>query len=230
MLALQSQQRTALALLGYKLWLPRAELAALRNAAPSIPTPPPDTTVLAAAVPAPTPIPQPVALQPAAPQAIPAEPLILPLPDLAAQLHWGRDYLWLSGDDLSCNWLLPPPWAEAGQPTLFASEEERRLLLALFAATGSREAHNTFTALFTLARSQPLPLPQATATPPADLATKPLLICSDTLCAQWCTEPAVFGTPSVNAYNFQHPHTILADPSRKDGWWRQWIQIKRNLF
>ena len=218
MLTLRPQQRTALTLLGYKLWLPRTELAALRDAAPPAPTPLPTNAALLA-----TP-------RSAAPEPIPAQALILPLPDLAAQLHWGGDYLWLSGDDLSCNWLLPPPWAEAGHPTLFATEDERRLLLALFAATGSREAYSTFTALFALARNHPLPLPQNTAAAPADLAIKPLLICGDTLSAQLNADPAAFGTLPANAYNFLHPHTVLADPSRKDDWWRQWIHIKRNLF
>ena len=157
MITLRPNQQTALALLGYKLWLPRAELAALRDATPSAPTPLPTNAAL------PTP-------RSAAPEPISVQALILPLPDLAAQLHWGRDYLWLSGDDLSCNWLLPPPWAEAGRPTLFATEDERRLLLALFAATGSREAYSAFTALFALVRSYPLPLPQNTAATPADLA------------------------------------------------------------
>ena len=218
MLTLRPQQRTALTLLGYRLWLPRAELATLRDAAPSAPTPLPTNATLSPP------------LRSAAPEPIPAQVLTLPLPDLAAQLHWGRDYLWLSGDDLSCNWLLPAPWAEAGRPTLFATEDERRLLLALFAATGSREAYSTFTALFTLARSHPLPLPLNTAAAPADLAIKPLLICGDTLSAQLNADPAAFGTLPANAYNFLHPHTVLADPSRKDGWWRQWIHIKRNLF
>ena len=35
MIALRPQQQTALALLGYKLWLPRAELAALRATPPA---------------------------------------------------------------------------------------------------------------------------------------------------------------------------------------------------
>ena len=218
MLSLRPQQRTALTLLGYKLWLPRAELAALRNTAPSAPTPPPANAAL------------PATPRSAAPKPIPGQALTLPLPDLAAQLHWGRDYLWLSGDDLSCNWLLPPPWAEAGCPTLFATEDERRLLLALFAATGSQEAYSTFTALFALARSHPLPLPLNTAAAPADLAIKPLLICGDHLSAQLNADPTAFGTLPANAYNFLHPHTVLADPSRKDDWWRQWIHIKRNLF
>ena len=218
MLTLRPQQRTALTLLGYRLWLPRAELATLRDAAPSAPTPLPTNATLSPP------------LRSAAPEPIPAQVLTLPLPDLAAQLHWGRDYLWLSGDDLSCNWLLPAPWAEAGRPTLFATEDERRLLLALFAATGSREAYSAFTALFALVHSYPLPLPQNTATAPADLAIKPLLICGDFLSAQLNADPAAFGTLPANAYNFLHPHTVLADPSRKDGWWRQWIHIKRNLF
>ncbi len=218
MLTLRPQQRTALTLLGYKLWLPRAELAALRDAAPSTPTPLPTNAAL------------PATPRSAAPEPIPAQALTLPLPDLAAQLHWGRDYLWLSGDDLSCNWLLPPPWAVAGRPTLFATEDERRLLLALFAATGSREAYSAFTALFALVRSYPLPLPQNTAAAPADLAIKPLLICGDTLSAQLNAAPTGIGTLPANAYNFLHPHTVLANPSRKDDWWRQWIHIKRNLF
>lgn len=218
MLALRPQQRTALTLLGYKLWLPRAELATLHDAAPSTPTSLPVNEAL------------PLTPQSTAPEPISVQTLILPLPDLAAQLHWGRDYLWLSGDDLSCNWLLPPPWAEAGRPTLFATEDERRLLLALFAATGSREAYSAFTALFALVRSYPLPLPQNTAATPADLAIKPLLICGDTLSAQLNADPTAFGTLPANAYNFLHPHTVLADPSRKDDWWRQWIHIKRNLF
>ena len=218
MLALRPQQRTVLTLLGYKLWLPRAELAALHDAAPSTPTSLPVTAAV------------PLTPQSTAPEPISVQTLILPLPDLAAQLHWGRDYLWLSGDDLSCNWLLPPPWAEAGRPTLFATEDERRLLLALFAATGSREAYSAFTALFALVRSYPLPLPQNTAATPADLAIKPLLICGDHLSAQLNADPTAFGTLPANAYNFLHPHTVLADPSRKDDWWRQWIHIKRNLF
>lgn len=218
MLALRPQQRTVLTLLGYKLWLPRAELAALHDAAPSTPTSLPVNAAL------------PLTPQSTAPEPISVQTLILPLPDLAAQLHWGRDYLWLIGDDLSCNWLLPPPWAEAGRPTLFATEDERRLLLALFAATGSREAYSAFTALFALVRSYPLPLPQNTAATPADLAIKPLLICGDHLSAQLNADPTAFGTLPANAYNFLHPHTVLADPSRKDDWWRQWIHIKRNLF
>ena len=56
------------------------------------------------------------------------------------------------------------------------------------------------------------------------------LICGDTLSVQLNADPAAFGTLPANAYNFLHPHTVLADPSRKDDWWRQWIHIKRNLF
>lgn len=218
MLTLRPQQRTTLALLGYKLWLPRAELAALRAVPHTLSAPPAPTVSL--------PETTPVLTAPV----VTTSPTILLLPDLAAQLHWGCSHLWLSGDGLSCNWLLPPPWAEAGQPILFATEDERRLLLTLFEATGSREAHSTFTALFTLASNQTLPLPQTTATVPADLATKPLLICGTTLYEYLLATPAAFGTPPANTYNFLHPHTILADPSRKDTWWRQWIDIKRNLF
>ena len=216
MLALRPQQRTALTLLGYKLWLPRAELAALR----AQPAAAPPTPIAA------PPVAAPVAIAPTPA----AAPLILPLPGLAARLHWGRDCLWLSGDDLSSNWLLPPPWAEAGRPVIFATEDERRLLLALFTAIDCREAHHTFTALFTLARSQPLPLPQTTATSPADLAEKPLLICGDTLYAQWRADPAAFGSLPAKAYNFLHPYTVLTEASRKETWWRQWTDIRRNLF
>ena len=128
MIALRPHQQTALALLGYKLWLPRAELAALR-AAPPAPVATPET-------PAPT-------IPTTAPAAVARDATILPLPGITASVHLARDYTLLSGEALRCHWLLPPLWSEAGRLMPFASDAERRLLLALFHAIDCDEALQT---------------------------------------------------------------------------------------
>ena len=140
MIALRPQQQTALALLGYKLWLPRAELAALRA---TLPAPSADREKTAPAVASLT-----ATTAPATNDAT-----ILPLPGIHASVHLARDYTLLSGEALRCHWLMPPLWSEAGRLMPFASENERRLLLALFHAIDCDEALR----LFTAPRRQPRP-------------------------------------------------------------------------
>ena len=211
MIALRPHQQTALALLGYKLWLPRAELAALR-AAPPAPVATPET-------PAPT-------IPTTAPAAVARDATILPLPGITASVHLARDYTLLSGEALCCHWLLPPLWSEAGRLMLFASDAERRLLLALFRATDSAEALQLFTALFDLAHAAPLPVPAANPAPPADLDAKPLITCGEAL----QTAGSAFGKTTLKVYNFLHPYTVLSDMTQKNTLWRQWEEIKRSLF
>ena len=213
MIALRPHQQTALALLGYKLWLPRAELAALRAAPPVPPAPvaPPET--------------------PTAPAVVVAAPATdatttLPLPGIAASVHLARDYTLLTGEALRCHWLLPPLWSEAGRLMPFASDAERRLLLALFRATDSAEALQLFTALFDLAYAAPLPVPAANPAPPADLDAKPLITCGEAL----QTAGSAFGKTTLKVYNFLHPYTVLSDMTQKNTLWRQWEEIKRSLF
>ena len=206
MITLRPNQQTALALLGYKLWLPRAELAALRAAPPAAPATTTAPVATAAPVPATT-------------------ATTLPLSGIAASVHLTRDYTLLSGDALRCNWLLPPLWCENGRLMPFASEGERRLLLALFRATDSDEALQLFTALFDLARSQPLPVPNEAA-PPENLAAKPLITCGEAL----QTAGSAFGKTTLKVYNFLHPYTVLSDMTQKNTLWRQWEEIKRSLF
>ena len=128
MIALQPQQQTALALLGYKLWLPRAELAALRATLPA-PSAEREKTAPAA-----------VASLTATTAPATNDATILPLPGIHASAHLARDYTLLTGEALRCHWLLPPLWSEAGRLMPFASENERRLLLALFHAIDCDEA------------------------------------------------------------------------------------------
>lgn len=206
MITLRPNQQTALALLGYKLWLPRAELAALRAA----PSAAPATTTAPVATAAPVPA---------------ATATTLPLPGIAASVHLTRDYTLLSGEALRCNWLLPPLWSENGRLMPFASEGERRLLLALFRATDSDEALQLFTALFDLARSQPLPVPNEAA-PPENLAAKPLITCGEAL----RDAGSAIGKAPPKAYNFLHPYLAHNDPGQKNTLWRQWVDIKRSLF
>ena len=160
MIALRPQQQTALALLGYKLWLPRAELAALRA---TLPAPSADREKTAPAV----------ASLAATTAPVTNDATILPLPGIHASVHLARDYTLLSGEALRCHWLMPPLWSEAGRLMPFASENERRLLLALFHAIDCDEALRLFTAWFDLARAAPLPVPAANPAPPADLDAKP---------------------------------------------------------
>ena len=217
MIALRPNQQTALALLGYKLWLPRAELAALRAAPPAVPatTPEAPAAIIATTTPAAT----------AASNAT-----ILPLPGIDAHVHIARDYLFLSGEALRCNWLLPPLWSEGGRLMPFASEGERRLLLALFRASDSDEALQLFSALFALAHAAPLPIPTADSASPADIDAKPLLVCGEALHAALVQENSTFGKAEAKAYNFLHPYLAYNDPSQKNTLWRQWVEIKRNLF
>lgn len=212
MIALRPQQQTALALLGYKLWLPRAELAALRA---TLPAPSADREKTAPAVASLT-----ATTAPATNDAT-----ILPLPGIHASVHLARDYTLLSGEALRCNWLLPPLWCENGRLMPFASEGERRLLLALFRATDSDEALQLFTALFDLARSQPLPVPNEAA-PPENLAAKPLITCGEAL----RDAGSAIGKAPPKAYNFLHPYLAHNDPGQKNTLWRQWVDIKRSLF
>ena len=208
MITLRPNQQTALALLGYKLWLPRAELAALRAAPPAAPA---TTTVPVAANPVP---------------AAATTATTLPLPGIAASVHLTRDYTLLSGEALRCNWLMPPLWSEAGRLMPFASENERRLLLALFHAIDCDEALRLFTAWFDLARAAPLPVPAANPAPPADLDAKPLITCGEAL----QTAGSAFGKTTLKVYNFLHPYTALSDMTQKNTLWRQWEEIKRSLF
>jgi membrane protein len=207
-ITLRPNQQTALALLGYKLWLPRAELAALRAAPPAAPA---TTTVPVAANPVP---------------AAATTATTLPLPGIAASVHLTRDYTLLSGEALRCNWLMPPLWSEAGRLMPFASENERRLLLALFHAIDCDEALRLFTAWFDLARAAPLPVPAANPAPPADLDAKPLITCGEAL----QTAGSAFGKTTLKVYNFLHPYTALSDMTQKNTLWRQWEEIKRSLF
>ena len=87
MIALRPQQQTALALLGYKLWLPRAELAALRA---TLPAPSAEREKTAPAVASLT-----ATTAPATNDAT-----ILPLPGIRASVHLARDYTLLSGEAL----------------------------------------------------------------------------------------------------------------------------------
>ena len=215
MIALHPNQQTALALLGYKLWLPRAELAALRAAPSAVPA----TTPEAPAV---------VTTAPVATAA--SDATILPLPGIDAHVHLTRDYLFLSGDALRCNWLLPPLWSEGGRLMPFASEGERRLLLALFRATDSTEALQLLSAFFDLARATPLPAPAANSAPPAEMDAKPLLVCGEALHSALVQKNSTFGKAEAKAYNFLHPYLAYNDPSQKNTLWRQWVEIKRNLF
>ena len=207
MITLRPNQQTALALLGYKLWLPRAELAALRAA----PSAAPATTTAPVATAAPVPA---------------ATATTLPLPGMAASVHLTRDYTLLSGEALRCNWLMPPLWSEAGRLMPFASENERRLLLALFHAIDCDEALRLFTAWFDLARAAPLPVPAANPALPADLDAKPLITCGEAL----QTAGSAFGKTTLKVYNFLHPYTALSDMTQKNTLWRQWEEIKRSLF
>jgi len=211
-IALRPQQQTALALLGYKLWLPRAELAALRA---TLPAPSADREKPAPAV----------ASLAATTAPATNDATILPLPGIHASVHLARDYTLLSGEALRCNWLLPPLWCENGRLMPFASEGERRLLLALFRATDSDEALQLFTALFDLARSQPLPVPNEAA-PPENLAAKPLITCGEAL----RDAGSAIGKAPPKAYNFLHPYLAHNDPGQKNTLWRQWVDIKRSLF
>ena len=213
MIALRPQQQTALALLGYKLWLPRAELAALRA---TLPAPSAEREKTAPAVASLT-----ATTAPATNDAT-----ILPLPGIHASVHLARDYTLLSGEALRCNWLMPPLWSEAGRLMLFASDAERRLLLALFRATDSAEALQLFTALFDLAHAAPLPVPAANPALPADLDAKPLITCGEAL----QTAGSAFGKTTLKVYNFLHPYTALSDMTQKNTLWRQWEEIKRSLF
>jgi len=120
---------------------------------------------------------------------------------------------------------LPPLWCENGRLMPFASEGERRLLLALFRATDSDEALQLFTALFDLARSQPLPVPNEAA-PPENLAAKPLITCGEAL----HDAGSAIGKAPPKAYNFLHPYLAHNDPGQKNTLWRQWVDIKRSLF
>ena len=108
MIALRPQQQTALAPLGYKLWLPRAELAA--PSADREKTAPAVASLTATTAPATN------------------DATILPLPGIHASVHLARDYTLLSGEALRCNWLMPPLWSEAGRLMPFASANDRRLL------------------------------------------------------------------------------------------------------
>lgn len=213
MIALQPNQQTALALLGYKLWLPRAELAALRAAPPVPPAPvaPPETPTAPASV---------------VTALATGDATTLPLPGIAASVHLARDYTLLTGEALRCHWLLPPLWSEAGRLIPFASDAERRLLLALFRATDSAEALRLFTAWFECAHAAPLPVPAANPAPPADLDAKPLITCGEAL----QTAGGAFGKTTLKVYNFLHPYTVLSDMNQKNTLWRQWEEIKRSLF
>lgn len=211
MIALHPNQQTALALLGYKLWLPRAELAALRATPPA--------PVATSETPAPT-------IPTTAPVAVTRDATTLPLPGIAASVHLARDYTLLSGEALCCHWLLPPLWSEAGRLIPFASDAERRLLLALFRATDSAEALRLFTAWFECAHAAPLPVPAANPAPPADLDAKPLITCGEAL----QTAGGAFGKATLKVYNFLHPYTVLSDMTQKNTLWRQWVEIKRSLF
>ena len=213
MIALRPQQQTALALLGYKLWLPRAELATLRATLPA-PSAEREKTAPAA-----------VASLTATTAPATNDATILPLPGIRASVHLARDYTLLSGEALRCNWLLPPLWCENGRLMPFASEGERRLLLALFRATDSDEALQLFTALFDLARSQPLTVPNEAA-PPENLAAKPLITCGEAL----RDAGSAIGKAPPKAYNFLHPYLAHNDPGQKNTLWRQWVDIKRSLF
>ena len=213
MITLRPNQQTALALLGYKLWLPRAELAALR-ATPPAPSAEREKTAPAA-----------VASLTATTAPATNDATILPLPGIHASVHLARDYTLLSGESLRCNWLMPPLWSEVGRLMPFASEGERRLLLALFRATDSDEALQLFTALFDLARSQPLPVPNEAA-PPENLAAKPLITCGEAL----RDAGSAIGKAPPKAYNFLHPYLAHNDPGQKNTLWRQWVDIKRSLF
>lgn len=214
MIALRPQQQTALALLGYKLWLPRAELAALR-ATPPAPSAEREKTAPAA-----------VASLTATTAPATNDATILPLPGIAASVHLARDYTLLTGEALRSNWLMPPLWSEVGRLMPFASESERRLLLALFHAIDCDEALRLFTAWFALARAAPLPVPAANPAPPADLDTKPLITCGEAL----QTAGSAFGKTTLKVYNFLHPYTVLSDMTQKNTLWRQWEEIKRSLF
>ena len=213
MIALRPQQQTALALLGYKLWLPRAELAALRA---TLPAPSAEREKTAPAVASLT-----ATTAPATNDAT-----ILPLPGIHASVHLARDYTLLSGEALRCNWLMPPLWSEAGRLMLFASDAERRLQLALFRATDSAEALQLFTALFDLAHAAPLPVPAANPALPADLDAKPLITCGEAL----QTAGSAFGKTTLKVYNFLHPYIALSDMTQKNTLWRQWEEIKSSLF
>ena len=212
-IALRPQQQTALALLGYKLWLPRAELAALRA---TLPAPSADREKTAPAV----------ASLAATTAPATNDATILPLPGIHASVHLARDYTLLSGEALRCNWLMPPLWSEAGRLMPFASEVERRLLLALFHVIDCDEALRLFTAWFDLARAAPLPVPAANPAPPADLDAKPLITCGEAL----QTAGSAFGKTTLKVYNFLHPYTVLSDMTQKNTLWRQWEEIKRSLF
>ncbi len=214
MIALRPQQQTALALLGYKLWLPRAELAALR-ATPPAPSAEREKTAPAA-----------VASLTATTAPATNDATILPLPGIHASVHLARDYTFLSGEALCCHWLLPPLWSEAGRLIPFASDAERRLLLALFRATDSAEALHLFTAWFECAHAAPLPVPAANPAPPADLDAKPLITCGEAL----QTAGGAFGKTTLKVYNFLHPYIALSDMNQKNTLWRQWVEIKRSLF
>ena len=215
MIALHPNQQTALALLGYKLWLPRAELAALRAAPSAVPATTPEASAVTSTAPATT---------------AASDATILPLPGIDAHVHLTRDYLFLSGDALRCNWLLPPLWSEGGRLMPFASEGERRLLLALFRATDSTEVLQLFSAFFDLARATPLPAPAANSAPPAEMDAKPLLVCGEALHSALVQKNSTFGKAEAKAYNFLHPYLAYNDPSQKNILWRQWVEIKRNLF
>ena len=195
MIALRPQQQTALALLGHKLWLPRAELAALR-ATPPAPSAEREKTAPAA-----------VASLTATTAPATNDATILPLPGIHASAHLARDYTLLTGEALRYNWLMPPLWSEAGRLMPFASENERRLLLALFHAIDCDEALRLFTAWF-------------------DLDAKPLITCGEAL----QTAGSAFGKTTLKVYNFLHPYTALSDMTQKNTLWRQWEEIKRSLF
>jgi len=121
---------------------------------------------------------------------------------------------------------MPPLWSEAGRLMPFASENERRLLLALFHAIDCDEALRLFTAWFDLARAAPLPVPAANPALPADLDAKPLITCGEAL----QTAGSAFGKTTLKVYNFLHPYTVLSDMTQKNTLWRQWEEIKRSLF
>ncbi|MDO4642468.1 MAG: hypothetical protein Q4A74_01355 [Cardiobacteriaceae bacterium] len=230
MMQLRQQQQTAMALLGYRLWMPRKELALLRqsaaiaekNSAVSI-----TTAVVDAQIKAP--------LQVSESEAQVSGTTVLTLPTVNAVLHITRDYLWLCGEKLSCHWLLPPLWGDATHLTIFASEAERRLLLLLFRAINCREALELFTALFDTAQQERLPIPVTPFMLPDDAAQKTILVCGQVLNEQmrsWLEgkNDNKFGNIPLKVYNFLHPFSALHDATLKNTLWRQWVEIKRSLF